>query len=68
MAKKKKHVVTFQSITLDIDGTPVVLTAKDNGLYFTGWEQECEICGSHNGVYVSFSYNGEYYHEDLDII
>ena len=60
----KKNAVELVSVTVKINGNVVVLDKKDCS--FSGWEQECECCGSHSGCDMTFMYDKKSYGVTLD--
>lgn len=51
MSIKNKNI-EFVGVILKIGGKEKIIE-KDK-LTFHGWEQECDTCGSHGGVYLEF--------------
>jgi hypothetical protein len=60
----KKDEIELVGVVLKINGKRKVV--KKENLHFHGWEQECEVCGSHSGVDMTVYDGNKSYSIDLD--
>ena len=50
-------------VIVKIDGKEVTISSKD--ARFRGWEAECDLCGSHGGCDLEFTYEKNSYDIEL---